>query len=98
VEAAEESMVVGRDYMLKKQGGPAAPKLFLDTKLVPAIVNVLGGVEVALERTSRRTGVSSRSILAGVTGVGILGLYRLMFHPLQLERSDTAGRTGLSDC
>ena len=72
-------MVVGRDYMLKKSTGPSAPKLFLDTKVVPAAVNVLGGVEVALERTSARTGVNPGIILAGVTGVGLFGLYRLLF-------------------
>jgi hypothetical protein len=72
-------MVVGRDYMLKKPTGPSAPKLFLDTKLVPAAVNVLGATEVALNRASARTGLSSGMLLAGVAGVGSLGLYWLLF-------------------
>jgi hypothetical protein len=71
-------MVVGRDYMLKESTGPSAPKLFLDTKVVPAAVNLLGGLEVALDRTSARTGLSVRTLLAGAAGVGSVSLYWLL--------------------
>jgi hypothetical protein len=71
-------MVVGRDYMLKKPSGPSAPKLFLDTKLVPAAVNMLGAAEVALDRLSVRTGLSPRTIVAGAAGLGSFGFYRLL--------------------
>lgn len=86
-------MVVGRDYMLKQPSSPSAPKLFLDTKLVPAAVNILGDAEVALNRTSLHTGLSARVILGGIAGLGSVGLCwlllrqrrRLVFHapPLQ---------------
>jgi hypothetical protein len=72
-------MVVGRDYMLKQPSGPSAPKLFLDTKLVPAAVNALGAAEVALNRASARTGVSSGVLLMGAASLGSLGLYWLLF-------------------
>jgi hypothetical protein len=62
-------MVVSRDYMLKQPSGPSAPKLFLDTKLVPAAVNILGDAEVALNRASLRTG-----LILGVAGLGSVGL------------------------
>jgi len=74
-------MVVGRNYLLKKPTGPSTPKLFLDTKLVPAAVNVLGAAEVALNRASVRTGVSSGMLLAGAASLGSLGLYWLLFRP-----------------
>jgi hypothetical protein len=75
----EVSMVVDRDYMLKQPSGPSAPKLFLDTKLVPAAVNMLGAMEVALERASARTGVGTARLLAGVAGLGALGIGVLLF-------------------
>ena len=71
-------MVVGRDYMLKQPKGPSAPKLFLDTKLVPAGVNLLGSAEVALNRASARTGVRSGILLGGTAGLSLLGLCWLM--------------------
>jgi hypothetical protein len=74
-------MVVTRDYMLKQQSGPSAPKLFLDTKLVPAAVNMLGGAEVALNRTSVRTGLSGRVILGSVAALGSAGLWWLLVRP-----------------
>lgn len=64
-------MVVGRDYMLKKSSGPSSPKFFLDTQLVPLAVNVVGAVEVALARASRRSGVRSSLISAGIAGLGL---------------------------
>ncbi|HEX8415189.1 MAG TPA: hypothetical protein VF637_15100 [Sphingomicrobium sp.] len=70
-------MVVSRDYMLKQPSGPSAPKLFLDTKLVPAAVNILGDSEVALNRASLRTGLSAGLIL-GIAGLGSVGLCWLL--------------------
>ena len=46
----ETGVVIGRDYLLKKPGRPSAPKLFLDTQVVPLAVNIAGGLEVALDR------------------------------------------------
>jgi hypothetical protein len=81
-------MVVSRDYMLKLPNGPSAPKLFLDTKLVPAVVNALGGAEVALDRTSRRTGLSGRVILGSVAAVMSIALCGLLFrHRVALKPS-----------
>jgi hypothetical protein len=71
-------MVVTRDYMLKQRSGPSAPKLFLDTKVVPAAVNMLGGAEVALNRASARTGLNGRVILGGVAVLGSAGLCWLL--------------------
>ncbi|MCR0984267.1 hypothetical protein [Roseomonas populi] len=71
-------MIIGRDYLLKKPAGPSAPKLFLDTKVVPFAVNVAGGLEVALDRASVRTGIRPSVILAGVTGVLSFALLRLL--------------------
>ena len=71
-------MVVGRDYMLEQRPGPWAPKLFLDTKVVPAAVNLLGSAEVALDRASARTGLRPRWLLAVAVGLGSFGLYRLL--------------------
>lgn len=71
-------MIIGRDYLLKKPSGPSAPKLFLDTRVVPLAVNLAGGLEVALDRASARTGVRPAVILAGVTGVLSFVLFRLL--------------------
>jgi len=75
-------MSVGRDYMLRKEGGPSAPKLFLDTKVVPRLVDAAGGAEVALDRAARATGVRPSLLLAGAAGAlslvvaGALGVGR----------------------
>jgi hypothetical protein len=74
----EASMIIGRDYLLKKPPGPLAPKLFLDTKIVPLAVNTAGGLEVALDRASVRTGIRPAVILAGITGIVSLALFRLL--------------------
>lgn len=71
-------MSVGRDYLLKKPAGPSSPKLFLDTTVVPMAVNLLGGMEVALDRAAVRTGVRPSVILAGATGALSLVLYYLL--------------------
>ena len=74
----EAGLTIGRDYLLKKPAGPSAPKLFLDTQVVPAVVNMAGGLEVALDRASARTGLRPAVILAGVTGVVSLVVFRLL--------------------
>lgn len=70
-------MIIGRDYLLEKPPGPSAPKLFLDTQVVPAVTNVAGGLEVALDRAAARTGVRPAVILLGVAGFASLVLFRL---------------------
>lgn len=74
----ETGVVIGRDYLLKKPGRPSAPKLFLDTQVVPLAVNIAGGLEVALDRASVRTGIRPAVILAGATGVVCFALFRLL--------------------
>jgi hypothetical protein len=74
----EVCMPVDRDYMLKKPAGPSPPKLFLDTQVVPAAVNALGRMEVALNRTAAQTGVRPAVILAAATGVLAFGLFRIV--------------------
>ncbi|MCO6419163.1 hypothetical protein JYK14_23810 [Siccirubricoccus sp. KC 17139] len=71
-------MIVGRDYLLKKPAGPSAPKLFLDTKLVPLAANLAGSLEVALDRASARTGVRPALLLAGAAGVASYALVGLL--------------------
>ncbi|MCJ2087456.1 hypothetical protein MKK88_15910 [Methylobacterium sp. E-005] len=70
----EISMSIGRDYLLKKPGRPSAPKLFLDTQVVPVAVNVAGGLEVAVDRAARRLGVRPAVILAGAVGLASLSV------------------------
>ncbi len=71
-------MVVGRDYMLKRPAGPSAPKLFLDTRVVPLAVDMAGGLEVALDRAAVRTGVRPAAILGGLTSMLSLTLVYLL--------------------
>ena len=71
-------MVVGRDYTLEKPSRPSAPKVFLDTKVVPLAVNITSGVEVALSRVSARTGVRPSVILAGAGGLACLAVALLL--------------------
>jgi len=61
-------MSVGRDYMVKKTTGPSVPKLFLDTRIIPRLVNTAGGAEVLLDRVATRTGLRPLLILAGAAG------------------------------
>lgn len=71
-------MVIGRDYLLKKPVRPSAPKMFLDTRVVPLAVNIAGELEVALDRASVRTGIRPAVILTSVTGVVFLALFRVL--------------------
>ena len=71
-------MVIGRDYLLEKPSGPSAPKLFLDTQVVPLAVNIAGGLEVALDRAAARTGLRPAVILTGVVGLASLALVRVL--------------------
>jgi hypothetical protein len=41
-------------------------------------VNIAGGLEVALDRASVRTGIRPAVILTGVTGVVFLALFRVL--------------------
>jgi hypothetical protein len=87
--AAENVMVVSRDYMLKQPSGPSTPKLFLDTKIVPAAVNILGSAEVALGRASARSGIRVRTMLAAAAGLGSAALIALY-----LRSGSRPGRLG----
>ena len=72
-------MTVGRDYLMKQSSGPSAPKLFLDTRIIPGAVNVAGSVEVALDRAAQRTGLRPAVILtSGVAAafLTVLSLWR----------------------
>jgi hypothetical protein len=71
-----EMVVIGRDYLLKKPHGPSAPKLFLDTRVIPAAVNIAGGLEVALDRAAVRTGIRPAVILLGMAGLLSFALLR----------------------
>lgn len=68
----EVSLGVGRDYLMKKPSGPSSPKLFLDTQVVPAAVNMAGSLEVALDGAARRVGVRPSVLVAG--GAALLSL------------------------
>lgn len=92
-------MSVGRDYMLRKEGGRSAPKLFLDTKVVPRLVDAAGRAEVVLDRAARATGVRPSLLLAGAgvalsvaaaRAFGLIGSSRSAWQP-RGERSDAAG-------
>ena len=71
-------MTVDRDYMLRKPPGPSATQLFVDTRIVPPVVNLLWDMEVALNRASVRTGVRPAIIVGGVAGALSLILFRLL--------------------
>lgn len=75
----EVNLVVGREYLLKKPSGPSSPKLFFDTQVVPAAVNVAGSFEVALDGAARRIGVRPSVMLAG--GAALLSLAILAVRP-----------------
>ena len=71
-------MPIGRDYLLKKPARPSAPKLFLDTQVVPLAANIAGGLEVALDRAASRLGVRPVVVLASATGIASLSVIYLM--------------------
>ena len=87
-------MLVDREYLLKKPAGPSAPKLFLDTQVVPLGVNVLGRAEVLLSRASARTGLRPMVILAGAAGVLTVALFRIV---AKSRTSTFDGRDRLAD-
>lgn len=70
-------MTVSRDYLMKQPSGPSAPKLFLDTRVVPRAVNIAGAMEVALDRAATRTGLRPAVLLAGGSAAACLMLYSL---------------------
>ena len=72
-------MTVGRDYLMKQPAGPSAPKLYLDTRIVPRAVNAVGSLEVALDRAAVRTGLRPAALLTGGAAAAlltVLGLWR----------------------
>jgi hypothetical protein len=71
-------MIIRREYMLEKPARPSAPKYFLDTKVVPLVVNMTGTMEVAVSRASARTGVRPWVILAGAGGLASLAVALLL--------------------
>ena len=71
-------MVIGRDYMLKKPAGPSAPKRFLDTRVVPRVVNMAGAAEVALDAAAVRAGIRPSVIVVGVAGMAVFTALRLL--------------------
>ncbi len=73
-------MIIGRDYLLKKPSAPSKPKLFLDTQVVPLVVNMAGGLEVALDRASERTGIRPSVILGGIASLLSFVLLQLFFN------------------
>lgn len=84
-------MTVGRDYMLRKGNGPSAPKFFLDTQVVPRLVDAAGGLEVTLDRAARVTGVRPSILLAGAAGtlsIATIGALRAL---LRERRASHAG-------
>lgn len=72
-------MTVGRDYLMKQPSRPSAPKLFLDTQIIPRAVNAAGSLEVALDRTAARTGLRPIVILTGgavTAALAVVNLWR----------------------
>jgi hypothetical protein len=65
-------MTVGRDYLMKQPSRPSAPKVFLDTRVIPSAVNAAGSLEVALDRVAVRTGLRPVVILTGSAVAGLL--------------------------
>ena len=64
--------MIGRDYMLKKGGGPSSPKLFLDQTIIPMAIDAAGGVEGMLERLAVRVRLMPVAALAAALGTGTL--------------------------
>lgn len=81
-------MTVDRDYMLRKRGGPSAPKFFLDTQVVPRLVDAAGGAEVALDRAARASGVRPSLLLAGAAGALSLAAVRALRGALETRRAE----------
>ena len=72
LRSGREEPMVSRDYMLKKEGGPSAPKLFLDQKVIPAAIDAAGAVEGVLERVAVRVRRMPVAALAAALGTGTL--------------------------
>ena len=64
--------MISRDYLLKKEGGPSAPKLFLDQTVIPMAIDAAGAVEGALERVAVRVRRMPVSALMAALGSGTL--------------------------
>ena len=64
--------MIDRDYLLKKGGGPSAPKLFLDQRVIPLAIDAAGAVEGALERVAVRVRRMPVAALIAALGSGTL--------------------------
>ncbi|KQO57286.1 hypothetical protein [Sphingomonas sp. Leaf257] len=88
-------MTVGRDYMLKKTTGPSAPKFFIDTQIVPRLVNAIGRGEVLLDRSAVRLGVRPSILVAGAAGaLALLILGTRRGRPAAIEQAQPGQATG----
>ena len=88
-------MTVGRDYMLKKTTGPSAPKFFIDTELVPRLVNAVGRGEVMLDRSAVRLGVRPSILVAGAaSALALLILGTRRGRPAAIEQAQPSQATG----
>jgi len=88
-------MTVGRDYMLKKTTGPSAPKFFIDTQIVPRLVNAVGRGEVLLDRSAVRLGVRPSILVAGAAGaLALLILGTRRGRPAAIEQAQPGQATG----
>lgn len=88
-------MTVGRDYMLKKTTGPSAPKFFIDTQIVPRLVNAVGRGEVLLDRSAVRLGVRPSILVAGAAGaLALLILGTRRGRPAAIEQAQAGQATG----
>ncbi len=64
--------MVSSDYMLKKPSRPSAPRLLLDQRVLPALIDLAGGVEARLERIAARTRLLPLTGLSAGLGIGLL--------------------------
>ncbi|GAA3267360.1 hypothetical protein [Sphingomonas yabuuchiae] len=84
-------MTVGRDYMLKKTTGPSVPKFFIDTQIVPRLVNAVGRGEVLLDRSAVRLGVRPSILVAGAaSALALLILGTRRGRPAVIEQAQPA--------
>lgn len=64
--------MIGPRYMLHKPSGPSAPKVFLDQKVVPAMIDASGALEGVLERVAVAARRMPIATLAASLGIGTL--------------------------
>ena len=64
--------MIDRDYLLKKESGPSALKVFFNQKVVPAAINLAGAVEGILEQVAIQVRRKPMPALAAALGTGTL--------------------------